>query len=272
MSCLLVAGGVVPFEEYPQSPKIKGSRESRTITRTGRISWVNIDAAFLECYPAAPAMYGVHPAISYLFVSDVDIKPLHPNPSPDSLTITDGVLHHDLAEIEITYSPLNIQQESDGSGGTDLLTRRWSFGGEFMTMPSNSLEWEDQPNVPVQQEEISAAKIIPSIEHSITVHRKLTINWTALRANIGKVNDGVFESAADETLLFAGAEVTFTVNNVGTRVGTLDLKFQERCIKQGANTYGWNHFLRSDGNWKRLKDRAGNLIYPKSTTFADLFH
>lgn len=271
-TALLVSGGLVPFEEYTaDSPSISLKRDSRTITRRGRILWENIDAAIAECYPGAPIIYGAHPTVSYLYVDDFSIKPFHPNPADEDVTVTDGVLVHEYAEIEITYSPLNVDRESDGAGGFDLLSRTFTCGGDFMTMPSNSLEWEDIPGKAVQQEEISAAKIIPSVEHQITLHRKTSINWTALRDNIGKVCDGTFEGAADETLLFSGAEVTFKINNVGTKELTLGLNFKERFIKQGANTYGWNHFLRSDGSWKRLKDRAGNLIYPKSTHFADLF-
>lgn len=271
-TAVAVFGGAVPFEEYTgTSPNIKLGRESRTVTRRGRVLWANLDALALECYPAAPLIYGRHPTISYLYVDDVEIKPFHPDPSVDDFDVVAGVVEHEWAEIEISYKRVEFDQDDDGAGGKDLLTRTWSFGGEFMTIPSNSLEWEDIPGQPVQQEEISAAKIIPSVEHSIVQHRLVSINWTAIRNNIGKVNDGTYQDAADETLLFAGAEINFQFTNDGTKVYTKSLKFQERCIKQGADTYGWNHFLRNDGQWKRLKDRAGNLIYPKSASFADLF-
>ena len=258
----IVFGGAVAFEELIDSPAIDLERKTRTIKRRGTILWSSIDALAAECYPAIPAVYGRHPVISYLYVDKVSIKPFNPNPEDDQLAIVSGVLAHQYAEVEITYSPLD---EEEG------LTRKWSFGGEFMTLPSNSLEWEDQPGIAVQQEEISAAKIIPSIEHSITQHRRPTVNWTAFRDNIGKVNDGVYEGAASQTLLFAGAEIDFRRNNAGTAEYTKALKFQERCIKQGNDTYGWNHFLRSDGQWVRLKDKGGNLIYPISADFNDLF-
>lgn len=258
----VVAGGSVPFEEYLDSPTIGLRRRDRTVKRKGRILWSQIDALAAECYPAIPAVYGRHPVLSYLYVSEIDIKPFHPSAEIDSVAVVSGVLAHEYAEIEVSYAPLDEVEN---------ITRKWSFGGEFMTLPSHSLEWEDIPGAPVQEEEISAAKIIPSIEHSITIPRLAAINWDALRDMIGKVNDGEFEKAADQTLLFSGAEISFRVNQSGAPEYTKDLKFQERCVKQGNDKYGWNHFLRKDGQWKKLKDKGGNLIYPITNKFADLF-
>lgn len=263
----VVEGGLVPFEEYPKnSPEIKLTREARTVSRRGLIAWANIDALALECYPAPPLVYGRHPTIPYLYVDSVDIRPLHPEASIDSFSVSGGVLSHEYAEIEVTYKRLDFDQDDNGAGGTDLLTRKWSFGGEFMTIPSHSLEWEDQPGQPVQQEEISAGKIIPTIEHSITQHRVTSINWTAIRVCIGRVNLDEYEGADEQTLLFSGAEITFQFTNDGTKTYTKDLRFQERRVLQGSDVFGWNHFLRSDGDWKKLKDKKGNLLYPPATT------
>lgn len=268
-SGLVVYNGVVPFEESTDSPQYSGNRSSRTVTREGFIEWANIDAFVLECYPAIPANYGRHPTIPYLYVDTFEIVPRHPNNAIENFTITNGVLFHDKAKVKITYARIDHESEDDNNGGENLLTRKWSFGGEFMTLPGNMLQWED--GTQVQQEEINASKIIPSIEHSITLLRRPSINWTALRANIGKVNNGTFEGASDETLLFAGAEVSFEFNPVGTKTFTLDLRFQERFIKQGNDTFGWNHFYRKGVGWQKLKDDQGNLIYPESSDFADLF-
>ncbi len=267
----VVAGGLVPFYEDPTSPQISLGRESRSIKRTGFIDWNNIEALNAECYPAAPLIYGRHPTVNYLYVDSIEISPKHENAALEDISVVSGIAVHSLAKIEVTYTRVDFDEEDDGAGGFDLLSRKWSFTGEFMTLPSHSLEWEDIPGQAVQQEEISAAKIIPTIEHSITQHRRTSINWTAIRENFGKVNDGEYQGAADETLLLAGVEISFQFNSNGTKVYTQDLKFHERLIKQGANTYGWNHFLRADGQWKRLKDKAGNLIYPKTNDFADLF-
>ena len=264
-----VYNGVVPFEELSTSPEISGARDQRTITREGYVNWANIDALFLECYPAIPLGYGRHPVVSYLYVDTIDITPWHPNSAIENITISGGVASHDYAKVKIKYARIDYESEDDGNGGENLLTRKWSFGGEFMTLPGSILQWED--GTQVQQEEINASKIIPSIEHSITLLRRPSINWTALRENIGKVCDGDFEGASDETLLFSGAEVSFEFNPVGAKTFTLDLRLQERFIKQGNDTFGWNHFYRKGVGWQKLKDDQGNLIYPKSNKFADLF-
>lgn len=262
-----VQGGLVPFEEYSTSPTINADRKSRTVERVGRIDWVNIDALILECVPDV-GVYGRHPTIAYLYVDTVKVKPFHENASLDSITVSSGVAFHDLAEVTISYARVDFEKENDGTND-NLLTRKWSFSGELMTLPGNQLKWID--GTPVQQEEISASKLIPSIEHSITLLRRPSIPWTAIRENIGKVCDGTFEGATDETLLFSGAEVSFEFNATGSKMFTLDLRFNERFIKQGAQTFGWNHFYRKGTGWQKLTDDQGELIYPKSSDFADLF-
>jgi hypothetical protein len=273
MSSLLVDGGLVSFEEDVSSPQLGLTREARSITRTGRILGANIEAAILECYPAAPAVLGRHPTANWLYVDSLNFEPWHPNPAIADVVVSGGVASHLYNKLSVTYSRLPFDQEPNGSGGTDFLTRRWSFGAEMLTMPAAKLRWASD-GTQVQTEDISAAKLIPTIEHSITVHRKLTIPWTAIRANIGKLNDGAWNGADDQTLLFAGGEVSFTFSTDGTKLYTLDLRFQERRIVEGANIYGWNYFFRNKAGakWDQLKDEANELMYQKSSTFSDLFH
>jgi hypothetical protein len=262
-----VQSGLVPFEELPKSPTINADRKSRTVERVGVILWVNIDALILECVPDV-GVYGRHPTIPYLYVDSIKVKPFHENASLASITVSSGVAFHELAEVTISYARVDFEKENDGAND-NLLTRKWSFSGELMTLPGNQLQWID--GTPIQQEEISASKLIPSIEHSITLLRRPSIPWNAIRENIGKVCDGDFESASDETLLFSGAEVSFEFNATGSKMFTLDLRFNERFIKQGNQTFGWNHFYRKGIGWQKITDDQGELIYPKSGDFADLF-
>ena len=164
-NCLLVSGGAVAFEEDTTSPHLSLDRESRSIKRSGRIAWANIDAAIAECYPAAPTILGVHPTANWLYVDSVTMTPWQPDPAQSSITVSSGVASYQYAQLEITYSRLPFDQESDGSGGTDFLTRKWSFGAEMLTMPASKLRWDNGavPNE-VKHEDVTAGKMIPTIE------------------------------------------------------------------------------------------------------------
>lgn len=265
-----VAGGIVPFDELAGSPTFSLTRESREANRVGKIAWANNDALALECFPSAPSLPGLYPGIAYLYVNSLEIAPFHPEPGWEQIC-GGNTAHYEFALATIKYSKLPYESST-------LITRRYSFGGEFLTIPAGTLKWEDTGKK-VDEEEISAAKTICMIEHSITWHRVLeaSIPWSAIKANIGKVNDGTlnnayFPSVADESLLYLGAEMNFTFSTDGSQVWTLEHRFQERQVKVGGNTYGWNHFLRPrDSAWKRLLDESGDPVYPKSGTFTSLF-
>ncbi len=273
-----VAGGFVPFDDYAgKSPVINFTRDSRDATRIGIVAWANIDALTLECFPPPPAPPGQFPGVSYLYVESMDVRPLHPegsldwNPSGDFPT-------YDSAEVTIKYSKLKFEQPS----ANQLISRKWAFSAEFMTIPSNTLQWltaDANGKKDVKDDNITAGKLIPMVEHSITWHRALSVPWTAIKANIGKVNDGTlnnsyFNSVADQSLLYLGAEIGWTFSSDGTQVWTIDHKFQERKLKSSGSSYGWNHFWKTSNNsWDKLVDKndASKFVYDTSSSFMDLF-
>lgn len=189
------------------------------------------------------------------------------------------------ARAKITYST-KLDDDGGGSGNqydpSDLFSRRWSFSGEFLTLQAAGLYWEeegiDDPEEPIGEEEISAAKIIPMTEHALTRHRATSIPWTAIQANIGLINEnainnGYFTSVAAECLLFMGAEINFVLSTDGSKVYTYELRFQERRSKHKALTYGWNHFWHPNGGrFRRVQNASGDNVYPFSADdFASLF-
>ena len=264
---LAVQGGAVPFADTNgESPKFNVTREEMQSTREGVIAWANIDAFLLECVPNAPSLPGLFPGSSKLFVQNVAVEPL----AEDGEAICSGsVISYVHAKATIQYStklPYNSET---------LVTRKWSFSGEFMTIPASSVKWDNGDAV--QTEEISAAKVIPMIEHSLTRNRATSIPWSAIKDCIGKVNtsaldNDIFDDVAAEQLLYLGASIDWTLSTDGNEVWTLEHRFQERKVKHAASEYGWNHFWRPDKKrWEKLKDDNGDNIYPKTANFGDLF-
>lgn len=265
---IAVQGGVVPFYDMNgESPKINFNRDSRAATRVGEVAWANIDALILECFPSGSALPGTYPGISHLYVDTLSIDPLSPL-GEDTATCGD-VVSYSKAKATISYSKLPYES-------SNLVSRRWSFSGEFMTIPASSMKWLSD-DLAVQNEEISAAKIIPVIEHSLTRMRATSIPWTAIKANIGHVNDAtlnnaVFSSVAGGQLLYLGASIDFTFSTDGTQIWNIEHRFQERRVRWNGLDYGWNEFWRPDQKkWDQLVDDNGDTVYPSSSDFMDLF-
>lgn len=264
---IAVQGGVVPFYDVVgESPTFNCTRDEYSATRTGEIAWANVDALILECVPNSPAIPGLYPGSARLFVQSVDVKPMA---EEQDAVCSGSVISYSKAVATIRYStklPYNPET---------LVTRKWSFTGEFLTIPASSVKWDNGDAV--ENEEISAAKIIPMIEHALTLHKVLSIPWTTIKDCIGKVNqnainDSIFDSVAAEQLLYMGASIDWKLTTDGNEEWTIEHRFQERKVKHAANEYGWNHFWRPDKKrWEKLKDDNGDNIYPKTTSFSSLF-
>lgn len=282
-----VQGGVVTFDEgvgvdIPLSPiinarRITARRSGRSARRVGLISWANIDALLLECFPAPPSLPGTYPGVSYLYVESVDIEPWPAQPADGDVNCLGNVAVYGYAKVTIGYSVL----EFDSS---DLITRRSSFSVEPMLIPGEGAKWKNDDLMiaeTVERSEWSAFKNISIIDHQFTYHlvpsaTESTID-AAIRANIGQINDGTFEGAADETLLFVGSEKTWTIDSTGDQTFSYGHTFRERRVEKDGSVYGWLHEYReADGKWHRIMTEDGTYaspkyFYEKSADFADLF-
>lgn len=266
---VIVQGGSVSFSDWvgepSKSPTIQATRDSRSATRVGVIAYSDIDAALLECFPAPPALPGAYPGVSYLYVDSVSIEPWPDQPAWFSCTTVPTYVY---AQLTINYSPLSYD-------ASDLLSRKTTYRTEAMLIPANSMKWGD--GTAIQQEDLQAAKLIPMIDHAITYHRVAPANESAIdaavRSNMGHINNGTFEGATGGTLLFAGADKTWTIDSTGAQTFSYEMHFIERKITwNGTPDYGWNNFWRnSDKSWQTLLDDNNQLVYPASSNFSDLF-
>lgn len=270
---ILVAGGSIPFNEFATSdqggpsPTYSADRESRGCTRVGFIAWSSIDAALLELFPNPPALPGVHPTVAYLYADKVtEIRPWPDSPDEGDVTCPSGINNYAYAKLTIQYSTLKYDE-------SDLISRSRTYSVESMPLPDVGLEWANGDKVELS--DVQAYKNIPIVEHKITLYRSTASSDANIRALGGFVNDGAFEGADSETLLFTGADESFVISTSGVKSYTKTFSFKERRIKDGANVYGWNHAWRADaaggGAWTRLQTEAGDPIYPKTANFGNLF-
>lgn len=272
---IAVTGGAVSFDDLEGSPTFKCDIKSGTNTRVGRVPWLDLDALYDECLPPMPSLPGLYPGSLFHYVKSLDIKVAHEQPGREMVT-SGNVPYYETALVTIEYGPLDLGSGSGGGSSpnpSDLITRKWSISGEFLTLEGVGLVWDGGDAV--KTEGVTFGKIIPMIKHHMDLHRVETVPTAFIRDLIGKVNDGAYEGAADECLLFTGAEVSYRFNNHGQQEYTLQYEFNERIVKQGAAALGWNYFFRPDkaggAGWEKIKTKVGGeRIYPKGD-FSDLF-
>lgn len=270
MTNIAVQGGAVAFDELEgeegggPSPVITADRYGRAATREGRVLWTDIDALLLECFPPAGSLPGQYPGVSYLFVDSVEITPA----VPDKPTRSGNVLVWPYAVVKIGYKTPDYDTST-------LLSRRYSFSADAMTLPSGFLRWGEQYGDIIQQEDVRPHKVIRVIEHSITHHRQASIPFGVLRTHVGRINDDEYEGAPAETLYFSGVEIGIEFDTVGNTTRDITYSFRERVINRsgayGTGTIGWNHIWRPDtGDWDKPVDEMGNFLY-QTADFTELF-
>lgn len=217
--------GAVQFDDFPGYPQIKGTRDNLTAKRSGIVKWSDIDALLLECWPPGATAPNVYPDMPYLFVEGVDIEPFPGDEIGAPDMICSGASPNYLfAKVTIDYKTLDYDP-------SDLIKRKYSYGGEFMTLPSSGLRWNSQPHgATIQSEDLHAGRILPTLEHEMEFGQVYFVPWLAIRLCLGHVNSWWFEGAPPETLLFLGADINFSFNHRGNQVWKITYKFSERIV------------------------------------------
>lgn len=261
-------------------PRFSGGSQGLTAVQQYKIAWADIDAFYLELFPAAVGGFPSLPAklsgSTTLFADSVEFVPLvgeDDNPgggSSQSYTYAK-------ATVNFKQIPYEQAQASDSAADGQIITRKWNVSGEMLTLPSSALQWADNANAAVP-EEVNGALIVPSLDIVVTLHRVTSTYFATLLGNvfdqIGTINNAIFEDAPAYTLLLLGGdfEQVVSANEVSYQC---ELKFsykgRETEVPGDAQQQGWNIFLDpANGKWHYLKKKDGNDIY-KSSTFTDLY-
>lgn len=270
-----VAGGAVHVYEFAGNPlsRVRTARRAERAptgageTRHFRLAWSDVEALFAECFPAAPALPGIHPTKSYLYVESIEVKAFPDMPSETAITYGD-VIDYTEAMASVVYSTLPYDP-------SELMRWHQSGSNEVVLLPSNSWYWEGSPPEVIKNEDVPAAKFVPIIDHSVELYRvnpayEATI-LARCRTLCGKVNRTTWRGGAAETVLFEGYDSDSIIDSSGQKTLTFSYRFREKNLKFGNTTlsFGWNHFPRQDATgaakWQRIIDSSANFVYPRTT-------
>lgn len=254
-----VQGGSVNFYDFAGYPRATASRESRGAQRVGKVAWDSIDELILECFPSPPQAPGQFPGIPWLFCDTMSIETLSPEPGPDEMDVSGDVPTYDWGKVEINYSTLDYDSQSDPN---ELLTENYDFGAEMMEIASSGMRWFSQSSTQRLPTAIPLFKKIPIMNVETTWHRVYSIPIVAIRNLIGCINVNTFRGCVAESLLFSGARITYTFDTQGQQTWTVTYQFQQKLVWQAGVAYGWNHQFRPEtGLFERIVTPAGNNLY-----------
>ena len=170
------------------------------------------------------------------------------------------------ARVNVTFKVRNDDEEEN-----TLMTHSITIGGEFMTLPNSQMLYSKTGN-PVANEDIKAAKVVPSLEHTMEWSEVPIVPYSAIRSCIGCVNGTAFFGAAAETLLFSGADISRSVTTDGTKPWTVSYKFSEKGINAYSGLGGWNHFYDPlNDTWDYLVSQVNGAKVYETRDFSTLF-
>lgn len=264
----------VAYEEYVGSPRFSGNGAELTARSTWRVNWSDIESLYLILFPGpiagVPQLPLLMPNSVVLRAENVDFEAEF---DEALIVANDGNNHYDKAKVTIQWKTIPFNQENPSTD--QILTRRISVSGEFMTIPGWGCQWEDEDNelssgsaaggssVSVVNEDVQAGKVLPIIEHHLTLHRVPSVPYALIRSLIGHVNETEFEGAEPETVMFGGAELQQTITSDGSQPWQIEMHFLEKIIRQNGEALGWNHaFDTKTGSWRRLIQKNGDDVYP----------
>ncbi len=284
--------GGIAYEELEGSPTYQATSDGFSATQVYRMAWASIDAFLLESFPV-PVRAGfayeftlerTFPGTSWLFTRSVRIEgfdPGMPSAGTQFNTYATG------ARVTIEYGT-RPREEQDGT----LRTHRLSIGGIHMIMPSRGFGWWNANGgadpvpasfMPIQSEDVRVAKVLPTIEHTLSFEYVPDPPFTTITDRVGKTNqDTDLFSATRGTLLFLGADMHRRVTPQGEQAWKIEYRFSQKVIKgpilhleappvNSGDGIGWNYeYNPKEAQWDVLVDKNDKYMYQEAT-FAELF-
>ena len=277
----------VSFKEFAGSPVETCGPEGMRARRVLLCAWDDrqdvIDQILGDGYEFGGSSRAPYPNTSDVVAMRTRSEPFTNDLVPQTFSdLTEGLNQYNgFAKVTVEYELLVPSERVDAitvESGT-FLTYRHGISQMTVTLPEDSLSWQDEPSEFVPSEAVPSIRI-PLIEHQLTWHRVVSPPWQAIRNGIGTVNDAAFLGAAAATVLFDGANAEPEFLRIGDLARAelawrIVYMFREKAVKTGSGEIvGWNHAYRplpvGDPGWDELADANGNRPY-RSSDFTQMF-
>lgn len=303
----LTTPGGIPYRTYQGYPKITFKDDGNTATSKILIADESLPALLKELLPPPRIINnqviteprGKFPAFPSMVVDSFDVSGHEGNlPSDPFRKDVDGVSTKTYSRVLVVdikyktstllpYDPYNpetfAEHSVDVSGEIMHIPNANTAGTADAPVESSSYTSASRtgssPNATTNKDPtMVVTKVVPTIEHNFQWNNVLWPHWTNIIKALGTLNDRKLDWIAKgktDTVMFMGVSgkrlSIVTEGDDVTPVWNLGLKFLQRVVIDGGETYGWNHVYRpQDGKWVKLL-RANDKPLYDATNFLDLF-
>ena len=159
----------------------------------------------------------------------------------------------------------------------DNLEITTSVGAEAISLPGSSLFFEGEPKS-IPDAPLSAVVRVSMTQYQITKHhfRYGRIPWSLINSLNSTVNAGgfpsthpIFPDAAQETVLFNGAQISIRASGDGTIEYSVGYAFMKREGTFAGESLTWNHIYdRATNEFRKVYYDVANTqpLYSSSST------
>lgn len=299
----------IPYSLMGGYPKITATRDEVKATEKYRIRAQYVSAFIVESFP--PPVVTLNrltipnartlPGSNVMFTKTVSFEPLSSDRPGDPFSVDNNAAEGTYEEYYIATIEYATQLPDSDTNEDSIFEHSVNVGGEFMSLPAQKTELEDDGGVngtaetsePNKDIQLPLTQVVPTIEHDFRVRYVLNPNWEKFVELLGCVNSNSpnnnklvgIPKAKRETVMFMGVsgsqKVVWTGTNTKEEPWDLEFKFSERSItdENGGGPYGWNHFyIPAKGKYLRVKKADGtnvhkvtdlNPIFEETSTEAD---
>lgn len=263
----------VPFEEI-RPPRLTFSRTAQQGVRTFMIDTANLSAFIVELLGTyrvvGTGSFIINPAIfspdfPFMVADSIDTDAFDPeSPQPTTLTsLSSGLTLYTKTVVTVTYRSVMNDDDLSASNAPGIpdgtfLTLEGQVGGEILSLPSGSLQW-DAGSVDLP-DDAQPGLMIAHQQFSFVWTRVPRPPWSAMRTLIAAnaVNNATFFGYPTGHVLYVNStfHISFSVNE--RTLWTLRHNFDARA-------YPWNHSYRpSTSQFELFEKQNGSKMYTES--------
>jgi hypothetical protein len=205
-----------------------------------------------------------HPRCSFIYVNEINVRPFSET-DKISFDPADGMILNQWCLLEINYKSLSFEQQ-DAQFQT-VYTKKLEYGGEIMSIPPNSFQWNSDHKNKTDPTTIWIGHIILKLGFPM-VPQDMQINEPFLYTmSQNPVNPDTFLGVQPGYALFTGATTDYTTSMAGDpTTGNVILK-QARTVELAFDIRSqlWNQVFRpSTGKWENTVPQ----LYANSQAFS----
>lgn len=274
-TCRRHTAGGLPFK-LVSGPEIQHGEDGSTATETYLMPAANIAAFMYESLPP-PYVFGFYiilpdrrrmPGCPWFVTQSMSCRPQSDQLPGDPFNVDSAADPYPYDPDYLVQIQYKVTKEADTQRNQQqpetFLEHSLQAGGEFYSIGKDRLRYSEDGNEvggtlagqAISEENMPGAHLsVATLEHTLKWPFALAPDWATFFSCLGKVNSAasvLFNNAPVETVLFSSisGQQKYVWNGASASVQpwTLDFKFSQRVMKDGATDITWNHVYHANAH------------------------